>query len=353
MDQTASVATVQTVAETPDSYSNIHAGGWVAGPPHPQLYIAAVFLGFAAATFLLARLFGLSFVAPTESVSQAIGVHYLVPFAIGVAGYAIVQLIKKRSGNQCPANEAWWQAVAADCFYFVLFVLVIYLHFHIKMWMPIINPRLYDAEYFAMDQGLGGVLGALGLVRGAIASVMPAIDAWYQAGFLAMFALTLWFHAAGHRRWHHHNMIALLLVEMAGAFCYLIAPAVGPFMFEQGPNALATAAQHGMLAGFEQVQASGAAWLAAHGGDYFTGPPAAMPSLHIAGAWIMAHYAVKARLLVAPVMAILLGWIAIESVVSRWHYIVDLPAGLALAAVVILITNRICLDRRAAMPIAA
>jgi hypothetical protein len=47
-----------------------------------------------------------------------------------------------------------------------------------------------------------------------------------------MFALSLWFHAAGNRRWHHHNMIALLLVEMAGAYSYLIAPAVGPFVFE-------------------------------------------------------------------------------------------------------------------------
>jgi hypothetical protein len=82
-----------------------------------------------------------------------------------------------------------------------------------------------------------------------------------------------------------------------------------------------------------------------HGSNYFTGPPAAMPSLHIAGAVIMAHYAMKARLLVAPVMLLLLGWIGIESVVARWHYIVDLPAGIALAAAVILVTDQACRRR--------
>lgn len=353
MDQIASVAAVQATAGTSEHFADFGAGRRVARLRHQQIFIAAVFLGFAAATLAMALLFGLSFVAPTESVSRAIGVHYAVPFAVGVAGYAIVQLVLKLSGSVPASTEDWRQAVSFDGFYLLLFVLVIYLHFHIKMWMPIINPHLYDAEYFAIDQGLGGLLGAFGAVRGAVAVVIPAVDAWYQAGFLAMFALSLWFHAAGHRRWHHHNMIALLLVEMTGAFCYLIAPAVGPFVFEQGPNAMATVAQYGMLASFKQVQLSGAAWLADHGGDYFTGPPAAMPSLHIAGAWIMTYYTVKARSLVAPVMLLLLGWIAIESVVARWHYIVDLPAGLALAALIILITNRVCRDRQTPAPIAA
>jgi hypothetical protein len=353
VDQIASVAAIQTAAAPSESLEHSRAGSWVARLPHPQAFIATVFVGFAAATLLVARLFGLSFVAPTESVSQAIGVHYLVPFAIGAIGYAIVQLVLKLSGSNLPSIESWPRGVASDCFYLVLFIFVIYLHFHIKMWMPVINPNLHDIQYLAIDQWFGGLLDIFRIVRGAVASIVPAVDAWYQLGFLAMFALSLWFHAAGHRRWHHHNMVALLLVEMAGAFSYLIAPAVGPFIFEQGRNALATTAQHSMLAGFKEVQASGAAWLAIHGGSYFTGPPAAMPSLHIAGAVIMAYYSMKARLLVAPVMLILLGWIGIESVVARWHYIVDLPAGVALAVAVIIATNRVCRPRPTAQTSAA
>jgi energy-converting hydrogenase Eha subunit B len=50
----------------------------------------------------------------------------------------------------------------------------------------------------------------------------------------------------------------------------------------------------------------------------------------------------RSRLIVRwPFLAILL-FILVESVVSRWHYLVDAPAGLAVAAAAILIANRIC-----------
>lgn len=345
VDRTVSVAVAPSAAAQAPRASIRQFARALSALPWEQLLVTLAFLVFAAVTLLISAAFGLSFVAPTESVSRAIGVHYAIPFAFGVAGYAGIQIFLGYLGLNQASSVPWRHAIMIDSWYLLLFVLVIYLHFHLKMWMPIINPQLHDAAYLAIDRDFSGPIGLLMAVRGFVASFVPAVDALYQAGFLAMFALSLWFHAAGHRRWHHHNMIALLLLEMAGAYSYLIAPAVGPFIFEQGPNAMASAAQHGMLAGFEQVRAQGAAWLAVHGGDYFTGPPAAMPSLHIAGAWIMTYYAIKARLVVAPVMALLLGWIAIESVVSRWHYLIDLPAGLALAAAVIVITNRLCRTR--------
>jgi len=34
-------------------------------------------------------------------------------------------------------------------------------------------------------------------------------------------------------------------------------------------------------------------------------------------------------------------WVTIESVASRWHYLIDLPAGLGVALLVIWLTNRI------------
>jgi hypothetical protein len=172
--------------------------------------------------------------------------------------------------------------------------------------------------------------------------VLPHADSWYQAGLLAMFALSFWFHAVGKRQWYYHNMTAILLLEMIGPLGYLVAPAVGPFIFQHGPSDVATAAQTTMYAGFLQVQAGGAAWLAQHGGSYFTAPPAAMPSLHVAVAWVMTYYAIKARSAVSPLMVLLLGWITVESVVLRWHYLVDLPAGFLLACLVIVITNRVC-----------
>ena len=39
---------------------------------------------------------------------------------------------------------------------------------------------------------------------------------------------------------------------------------------------------------------------------------------------------------------VILVFILVESVAARWHYLVDAPAGLMVAAAAILIANRIC-----------
>jgi hypothetical protein len=189
------------------------------------------------------------------------------------------------------------------------------------------------------------VLAGASEVRAAVIAVLPQADRWYGPGLMAMFALSFWLHAVGPRRWHYHNMTALLLLEMLGPLAYLVAPAVGPFVFAQGPSAHETAAQATMYAGFLQVQAGGAAWLAHHGGDYFTAPPAAMPSLHVAAAWVITYYALKARSRLAPLLALGFVWIVVESVALRWHYLADLPAGFVLACGVILVANRVCRHR--------
>lgn len=312
--------------------------------PRVFVVMGLAVLCFAAAGFGLSRMIGAAFVAPTERVSMAIGVHYFYPFAIGVAGYLLLQVVTQAMGRARYGMAERLRHVLADGFFLALFAAVIYVHFHIKMWIPLINPHTYDAVLYAADGYFSGLLDALGRFRAAIAEAAPSADYFYQGGFLAMFALSLWGHAIGDRRWHFHSMCALLLLEMIGAFTYLIMPAVGPFIYENGGNAAATEAQQGMLAAFRMVQKDGTSWLVEHGGDYFTGPPAAMPSLHIAGAMIMAWYVVAARSPLAPVMVVLSLWIAVESVASRWHYLADLPPGLALGGLAIVLANVICAE---------
>ncbi|MBX6320653.1 MAG: phosphatase PAP2 family protein [Rhodospirillaceae bacterium] len=278
-------------------------------------------------------------------MSYALGVHYLVPFTVGIAGYALAQGVRLLLRTGRPSAATLGREVACDLYLLVLFLVVIYVHFHIKMWMPLINPADYDADLFAIDRALRPAVDLAFRLRAALAPAIPAVDHWYQVGFLMMFALTLWSHAVERRRFHLHALVAILLLEMTGALAYLAAPAVGPFVFEAGINPLASAAQHLMHASFLTVRAQGAAWLAVNGGRYFTAPPAAMPSLHVAGAFIMSWYALRARSVVAPLMIVLTLWIVIESVAARWHYLADLPAGLALAAAVMAVAGRICRPR--------
>jgi hypothetical protein len=309
------------------------------------IFIGLACLGFLLIVALLSLVSGAPFVAPTERVSPAIGMNCMVPLAVTLAGYAAAQIVYQRLGGGGRGRAARLRELAIDGYLIGLFVVIMFGHFHLKMWMPIINPALFDAGYLTVDDALHFLISGAGWIRRAVIVVLPGADSWYQAGLLAMFALSFWFHAVGKRQWYYHNMTAILLLEMVGPLTYLVAPAVGPFVFEQGPSAIATAAQATMHAGFLQAQAGGGAWLAQHGGDYFTAPPAAMPSLHVAVAWVMTYYAIKARSAVSPIMVLLLGWITVESVVLRWHYLVDLPAGLLLAGAVIVVTNRVCRHR--------
>lgn len=301
--------------------------------------LGATCLGFLLVVVLLSLAIGAPFVLPDERVSPALGVNYGVPFAVAVAGVPAGLVVVCIAGGIVRDRL---RRAAIDIYLLLLFAVVMYGHFHLKMWMPVINPRLFDAAYHATDDHLRFALTIIVGVRDAIVAALPMADGLYQAGYLGMYVLSLWGHAFGHRRWHYHNFTAVLLLEMVGPLTYLIAPAVGPFIYESGRNLDVIPAQQVMYANLQAVQREGVGWLAQHGGGNFTGLPAAMPSLHIAAAWILTYYAVKARLLIWPLSALLLIWIAIDGVALRWHYVIDMPAGIALAAVVIAATNRLC-----------
>jgi hypothetical protein len=327
------------------------ASGWAAGdararrqlPPRDLVALTFVCMGFVGVGALLSHLTGAPFVVP-RGRSPALGVNFSLPLVAAIVGYVALQL-GARVRDPRVRRDGWSRRAAADVFLLSLFILVVYVHFHIKMWVPLVNPHLYDTHYFAIDLRLRPVIGALRGARAAIATVLPDPDVWYELAFFAMFSLSFWFHAAGRRRFHYHNMVAISLTEVFGALLYLVAPAVGPFVFEHGDNALATAAQLRMYGEFHALQAGGVGWLTRHGSEYFTAPLAAMPSLHVAATFVLAYYAVRARLLIAPLAVAALGWIGIESVVSRWHYLVDVPAGLAVAFVSIALANRLCAFR--------
>ena len=219
--------------------------------------------------------------------------------------------------------------------------------------MPLVNHATYDRALFAADQQFRPLLDSLAWLRNHLAAGMPLADFWYQGAQLGLFIFSFWGLAFTSRHWHQHNVTALLLNIMIGALAYLIAPAVGPFIFEQGQNALATQAQHTMLQVVEAVRLGGSGWIAAHGGEHFTAAPAAMPSLHLSAAVIVIYYAARARSALLPLMLAFGGWIAIEAVTARWHYLLDLPAGLLVAVTAIALTNAVYRRHKLATPAAA
>lgn len=301
----------------------------------------ALCAGFGVLVTSIGWVIGVPLAAPTERVSLALGLNAGVPVLLGFLGYTLAQGVNMAVTRRF-AFARIGRAAATDATVFATFVLVMYFHFNLKMWVPLINPLRLDAAYMATDRWLEPAIALFRALRGLAPPDWAWFDHLYQLGFVLMFVVSFAVLAVSRDRHYPHFVLGILLVLALGGLSYLIAPAVGPFLFEDGMNAAATRAQAGMWRVYGTVVAEGAPWIAANGSAYFTGALAAMPSLHIAHAAVMTWYMHRSRLIVRWPFLVILLFILVESVVSRWHYLIDAPAGLIVAAAAILIANRIC-----------
>ena len=275
--------------------------------PRELAFILAAIGVFLLAAIGISEATGAPFVFPTEKASPATGTHFMLPIVITAAVYLVVHaMVRLLQRGRAPIGTFIGNA-AYDLFMLALFVFVMTVHFHLKMWMPIVHPHLYDAAYMQVDEDFRVIVELFTTLRNAVARLLPGTDDLYEGAFFGAFVLSFVAQSLGERRWLHHNLAAILLVEMIGPLTYLIAPAVGPFVYERGPNSVATKVQLAMYEAFQRVESGGPAWVAAHGGDYITQPLAAMPSLHVAATLVMAYYAHRARLRSAPAFYLVLG----------------------------------------------
>lgn len=88
----------------------------------------AVLLGLSA-------IYGLPIRMPAAGGAEFVGIHYLLPL-IGLLIWTVCVRIGTRTSNLRTI------VVALPCYTGVLFV-----HFHLKLWTPIINPQRYDNLY--------------------------------------------------------------------------------------------------------------------------------------------------------------------------------------------------------------
>jgi hypothetical protein len=285
-------------------------------------------LGFAALVTGIGLLLGLLPVWPTERVSYALGFSAALPVLAAVGAYLGTQAIRLTLDRGYDRDLL--PHLRIDAAFLVLFVVVTYFHFNLKMWSPLINPALFDAAYWATDGWVRPLVDASLAVSASVRGFLG------DDGFCTF--------TVSRHRYYGHFVLSVLLVLSLGGLSYLIAPALGPFLFETGASARAAEAQASMQAAFAQAQARGAEWIAERGGDYFTGALAAMPSLHFAHALVMTYWMLASRSLMAGFFVLMTAWIAVDAVGLRWHYVVDLPAGALLAAVVVVLTRRL-LDR--------
>jgi len=296
----------------------------------PQWFVG---ISLFVIALILSRIVHTSIEWPSFEQFRFVGLSYLLPFGLLALWLMMPFPFLRRIDLQKGMGLLMRQIGNALCFAFV-----ITLHFYIKLWAPLINPNTYDSIYEAIDHTCFFWLKPLIAWRSHWSHV-AWVDSLYLFAFMFMFTMSFVVHNLQDAYKFRRVFLASLLVQALGAISYLIAPAVGPFIYHPGANALITNIQANLYQTRVALLAGGPAWLRQHSGENLTCGLAAMPSLHIAASFVFLYYAYRYSRWLVWIYTPCFLWFCLEAVASRWHYGIDLIAGLALSVLSIVVSN--------------
>jgi len=288
----------------------------------PEWVVAA---GLALIAIALSFVIHAPFRFPSEGAFLFIGFTYLIPFVL----VSIWILLPLPFLNFRREFKRALRVILRQINYTLCFGIILVFHFHIKLWAPLINPASYDHLYEAIDQKFFFWMNPLIFWRGQFH--YNWLENLYFEVFLCMFLCSFIVHSLKSTNEFRRVFLASVLVQATGAVAYLIAPALGPFIYHHGVNDHVTQAQQQMLATHQALVAGGLPWLKKNTGKYLVAGLAAMPSLHLAASFVFLWYALKYCRWLSWFYWPGILWIIFEAMASRWHYGIDLVAGLILA----------------------
>ena len=291
--------------------------------PLPELVLA---LGFYLISVVLGHRFGLQLVFPSSNALQFTGMSYFVPLSM-VFALGLFMMVTKRT------MQLAYYLIAA-----IAYVMILVVHFNVKLWMSIVNPRLWDALYWHADQMARPLIDASFVFHKLVGMVSPVVNHLYLFAFLAMFGTSIIVHSMKNFIVFRQVIFTAMLVHALGAFSYLVMPAVGPFIYESGVNALETTRQEHMYLGYQAAIVGGKPWIESQASHFLLAAVAAMPSLHVASSGVFVYYALKHERWLGWLYLPLFVFILFEAVATRWHYVLDIVTGLALTGLAIALT---------------
>ncbi len=225
-----------------------------------------------------------------------------------------------------------------------MFLPVASSYFILGSLLPLVNPGSLDRELYAVDLTLFGVEPSL-----AFDSVVnPWSTEWFAFFYFAYFFVILVhiltvFVFSRRQRVLGEFATGLILCYCVGHVVYMIVPGFGPF------RALASAFSNDLVGGQWMDMVMTAVTSGGAQKDIF-------PSLHTAAPTFIALFAHRHRHLI-PFRATwpVIGFIALNIVLAtmflRWHYVIDVVAGLVLAGaaaeIAARVTHRECERRQA------
>lgn len=199
-------------------------------------------------------------------------------------------------------------------------------YFVFRRFLPVVNPGSLDHELHALDLSLFGVEPAVYLDR----FVTPLTTEWFSFFYYSYFFLLV-VHAipilffVRHPRLLGEFTLGMLIVVCVGQALYMLVPGYGPY--HAIPELFTREFPRGIW--LDTVMAA-----VAQGGaqkDIF-------PSLHTAAPAFIALYSFRHRHVVPyrytwPIVVFVSANIVVATMFLRWHWIIDVAAGLVLALI--------------------
>lgn len=215
----------------------------------------------------------------------------------------------------------------------LLFALIVALYLMLCFkWWSHLGPRLYDSAYMRIDELLSPVKSALLSLDATLDLPHLYYFRIYGSAFITSYAISIALAPGLFTR----LVTAGAAVCVLGGASYMLAPAYGPLYFALPPDALMGETQRIMLEVSEAFRASGGA---VFDPDRFEAVLGAMPSLHVAHMAVITAYAFRLNKLLGAGYLVIALYVAAYAVVTHFHYLVDLPAGLAVAAVAVKLSD--------------
>jgi membrane-associated phospholipid phosphatase len=216
-----------------------------------------------------------------------------------------------------------------------LFFLMFYGTFHARVWL-VLNPHDLDAALLALDVRLFGQTPAVLLDRFVSRPITDVLSVAYVSHLILPPLLAFAWYLRN-RRVFREFLLAVLLSGLLGAIGYLLVPAVGPAI--AFPHLFRHELQGLFFGPISDVL------------DKVRVPRDVFPSLHVGVSTVVLYYVARLdRWWLAAFLPLILGnWVS--TVYLRFHYLVDVFAGWAVAALaIVLAIHLLKLEQRLRMP---
>lgn len=221
-----------------------------------------------------------------------------------------------------------------------LFLTMFLSYFQLRWILPAVTPHALDAALVAFDERVFGLEPAIAWDR----FVTPSTTEWFACFYfgyfvlLAAYVLPMMLNGKDEQRLAHFAL-GTFLVFCSGHLLYMVVPGVGPYAH--------------LADRFAHPLEGGPFWNLVRAAVEAGGPQKDIfPSLHSAAPTYFALYAFHHRRVVPfrfawPPTAFVATQIVVATMFLRWHYLIDVVAGVALAASGVWLGHHLAVRERA------